>query len=271
MAKTSDQAITVRDAGRLQAYPIASGETIYKGTFAGVNYAGYLVNITSSNVNEIAKPVVVYDTEITATANGSVSATYETGTNTATCYVSGVFKVTCTSITQADVGKTMYLVDNFTVDDGLNGSGGLKVGSLETYLSATSGYISLNDFSRFDGLVEISGSITGSTVNGAVLEYIANPFDETALVQEVNLVWTAAPVSTGDLNIGVSTGSTVSSDNLLDGFASTATGAWNNLTDPGTNGGIATWSTDEYITFTCASTASSGLTGQYLIRARVWN
>jgi len=154
MAVTVNKEIISKNAGGLLAVPVASGETIYKGTLVCIGADGYLHNITSTQISGGIRVVGIVaddaanDPPQATTANGSISGDLEeqsaiAGDKTVRLiYTKGLFKLPFTSITQAMVGSKMYATDNYTIDD--DSTSAVEVGYLATYLSATEGWLALN-------------------------------------------------------------------------------------------------------------------------------
>jgi len=112
------------------------------------------------------------------------------------------------------------------------------------------------------------GSLTAATDTtvGGVLK-LENTFDEDLLITDLILDVTTEATGAGTIDAGVDDDGADSSDNLIDGLdVGTAAIVASNLTDPGTNGGIAKWASGEYLVIT-ASADLTGLVGTYKVRA----
>lgn len=273
MAVTKNQIVDKKDAGGLIAFPVASGETIYSNTLVGINASGYLFNLTAATANAARIVGVVADdsansTPAATTANGSISGDLENSSAVAgdktvrKVWTSGIFKLTFTSITQAMVGKTMYASDNFTVDDTISGA---KVGTLVSYLSATSGWIDLNKGFNRDGSFVVTGSLTAVTSNtaGGIMA-VLNPLGSACLVEEflLNVTTKSTGAATGDY--GIAADGTTSNDGLLDGTNMETTGYHSIGVNGGTNGKYGrVLGATQYLTGT-ASASVAGLVGSYI-------
>jgi hypothetical protein len=273
MAITRNIATEKKNEGEVTAFAVASGETIYQGSLVGINASGYLVNITAANANTIKLVGVVQDgsansTPAATSANGSISGGLNVSSAIAgdktvrNVWLSGQFLLTFTSIAQANVGSTVYASDNYTVDETLTGA---RVGTLVTYISATSGWVDLNKFARDGGFV-ITGALTAAGGAGVVLN-VANPYGSALLVEEflLNITTKSTGAATGDFGIAA-TG--VSSDILLDGTNLETTGYHSIGVNGGTNGKYGrVWASTTFITGT-GSAATTGLVGTYIAVVR---
>jgi hypothetical protein len=279
MAKTAEQIIDFKPAGDQYAFPVANGETIYKGTLAVVDDDGYLRNLTSTYAPQAKVVVFVADGSANASgpaatsAAGSISGSLEkasaiSGDKTVRlCYVSGQFLCTFTSIAQSQLFKTVYATDNFTLDEAQNS--GVKVGSLSVYISATSGWVDLNKFYQHDGTVFWKQAITRSSGGGGLFN-IANPTGATIMIERCALDITTASSAALTIDVGVAATGT-SNDSLIDGVASSVAGVFDNITDAGTNGGASVKCTSaQFITGTLSGASGALLAGSVGIWYRYW-
>lgn len=275
MAVTIEKNIDMKSYNELVAIPVASGETIYKGTFAAVDKAGYLRNLSSTYAAQAKCIVFVADCSANTrpaatTAAGSISGSLENKSIAAgdktvrLCYTKGMFKVTFTSITQADLFKTVYASDNFTVDEAQVSAA--RMGTLVTYLSATSGYVDLNKFYNADGTVFFKQPLAAATGGGGVFN-ILNPAGATIMIERLLLDITTAGAAV-TIDAGVAATGT-SNDTLIDGGALGAITVIDNISDKGTNGGIAKATSTQYITGTASSDPTT-LVGTVGVYYRVW-
>ena len=127
-ALSADAAIPRKESG-LQSFPVEASAQIYKGALVCTNTSGYLV--AGADTNGYRFVGIAYE-NVLGTDQGVKSCRVHT---------SGVFKITATSITQAMVGKFMYLKDDATIDD--TSTNFLCVGRLVEYVSTTSGWVDL--------------------------------------------------------------------------------------------------------------------------------
>ena len=126
----------------LQAFPVAATTTIYKGSKVCLNTAGFAVaGADTAGYKYIGEAYETVDNSAGAAGDRSIRV-----------HRTGIFKMTASSITQAMVGKLMYLVDSGTVDD--NSTNFIIVGTLVQYESATVGYV---DIGSRDGSALASG------------------------------------------------------------------------------------------------------------------
>ena len=173
-AVTVNQQITIKEGeeGKFIAFPVLAGEKILSGVFAVVGADGYLKTATAANIKTAKAVVITIDAlDNTSGANGNVA----TGLNLVRAYVSGTFKLAnFASITQAMVMKSMFITDNYTIDEAQ--VSGIKAGTLVQYPSATSGYLELNKVYNADGLIVQKVPLVAAAdgTAGAVLAW-ANP------------------------------------------------------------------------------------------------
>lgn len=159
-AVTKERQVETKGTVYTIAYPVKSGETIYKGSLAAVEVAsGLLVNLTSGNVAGVNRVVVVEDDTANTdgpaatTAAGSISGEREYASEVAgdktirRCITKGIVKWSGLTVAQTDVGKILYAHNNNDVDT--VATAGVAIGTLTQYIDSTTGYISLN----FEGSV----------------------------------------------------------------------------------------------------------------------
>jgi len=127
-ALSADAQVDRKDAG-LQSFPVEASTQIYKGAIVCLNTSGYLV--TGADTDGLRVVGIAYE-NVLGTTQGAKSCRV---------YTLGRFLFTATSITQAMVGRTMYLVDDATVDD--TSTYKLAVGTLVQYISTTSGWVDI--------------------------------------------------------------------------------------------------------------------------------
>lgn len=267
MAVTAAQTIYRKGGSDAIPFPLKNAEVVYQGALVAIAADGYAYNM-DSDAAKTASIIGVAAESKTATADGTISGNVEAGANTVLVYLDGIFKLTGAGLAQADCGNTVFATDNYTF--GVTESGGKKIGTLVTYLSATSGWVDLNKFYGADGSVTIKGAmtaVTGTTAGGVF--NVLNPTGETILVEEVIVDVTTEATGAATIDVGVGDGAT-SNDALIDGLdVGTAAIIASNLTDPGTNGGIKKATSAQYITATASATLA-GLVGTYMIKYRIW-
>jgi hypothetical protein len=91
---------------------------------------------------------IAYAQAVCGTVAGSVSVIVETG-----IYA----RLVASSITQAMVGTMMFVVDDQTVDEA-TGTYGVRVGKLVEYISATEGWVHVQDGAGAFGVAETTWS-----------------------------------------------------------------------------------------------------------------
>jgi len=147
---SADTQIPRKEAG-LQSFPVSSGETIYKGALVCEDADGYLVPAADTAGYKFVG--VAYE--------GSVNAGTDGATN-CRVFTQGSHLLTATSITQAMVGKLMYVTDDAAFDD--TATNFVCVGRLVQYVSETSGWVDIGQrgIANTDSLrLEITGKGIG--------------------------------------------------------------------------------------------------------------
>lgn len=99
-----------------------------------------------------------------------------------------------------------------------------------------------------------------TTTGGAVLS-IANPEGVKLLITRFILHITTASNGAATVDAGVAANGTTSSDTLIDGKSVATAGAFDNITDKGSNGlPLREWGTSQYVTVTASATLA-GMVG----------
>lgn len=132
MALSADR-ITQRKVPGLKSFPVKDATKIYAGGIVAIQTDGHAVPASDASalkVVGVAKKTV----DNSSGADGDLWVEVE----------QGIFLLKATSITQAMVGKMMYVVDDETFDDAM-GTNGVKAGKLVEYVSTTSGWILITD------------------------------------------------------------------------------------------------------------------------------
>ena len=130
-ACTTDRNTTYRQGVELE-YPVKAATRIYAGSMVAVDSTGYAVPAANTTGYKLVG-VSLEQVDNSAGANGAVLIRIRT---------TGVFVFGATSISQANVGADMYVVDDQTFDD-VDPGQGIKCGKLAKYVSATRGWIKI--------------------------------------------------------------------------------------------------------------------------------
>lgn len=265
-------------------FAVASGATIYGGAAAVVVKEGYLEDLsTGANIQEARKVVWVADkndtynnTPAATTSAGSISGSFveasiPAGDKTVRqCWVDGYVRCTFTSIAQSDVCKTVYLQNNNTADE--TQIDGIKFGTLITYISATDGWVALNDFGLKDGTIVARGALTAATTyaGGDCLAWV-NPTGETIMIEDMVVDITTKTTGAANAEIGVAANGTTSSSTLMNTIdIGTAAAVFSASIDGGTAGApYRKMTSTQYITMT-PSASAAGMVGTYAIYYRIW-
>ena len=132
MALSADR-VTQRKVPGLKSFPVKDATIIYAGGMVAIQNDGHAIpaaDAANLKVVGVAKKTV----DNSAGADGDLWVEVE----------QGLFLFTASSITQAMVGKMMYVVDDETFDDAV-GTNGVKAGKLVEYVSTTKGWIRITD------------------------------------------------------------------------------------------------------------------------------
>jgi hypothetical protein len=131
MALTKDRATDFRE-GVERPYPVATGVKIYAGSMVCINASGYAAP-GADTVNFKFAGMALETVDNVLGSNGDKIVRVRRV---------GEFLFKALSISQADVGKMMYLVDDETFDESNPGQG-ILCGVLTEYVSATRGWIDI--------------------------------------------------------------------------------------------------------------------------------
>jgi len=124
---------TARKEGGLQNFPVEDNVHIYKGSQVVVNTSGYALPGADTQGYRFAG-VAMESCDNTLTGHTQ-------GGKYCRVYTEGVFLLAATSITQAMVGRKMFLKDDETFDE--SSTYFLEVGTLHEYVSTTSGWVDI--------------------------------------------------------------------------------------------------------------------------------
>ena len=131
MAALSADRITKKKSTGLKSYPIKTATKIYAGSLTAVDGNGFaLPAADAANLKVVGVAATTVDN---TGADGALSINVESGM---------LAEFSASSITQAMVGKVMYVVDDQTFDDAL-GTNGVKAGKLAEYVSTTKGWLEI--------------------------------------------------------------------------------------------------------------------------------
>lgn len=273
-AKTENQNITIKE-GNIVAYPIATSAHVYKGVLAVVDQDGYLQNYTSAFQGEARIPVIpIEELDYSTSAAGSIDSSGN-GTGVVKCYTTGMFQgFAFSSISQNDVGKTIFASNNFTLDEAQ--SDALRVGTLEQYLSTTTGVWSLNKFYNADGTICVKGAVTATSGNGGLFAWL-NPHLENIMIEDVILDVTTVVSAGGagsatSADIGIGATATTSADDIYDGILLQTVRAYGAASGVGgTNGKNCPKkaTSGQYVTGSAQGIVTS-LVATYMIKYRLW-
>lgn len=135
-ALTADKELEAIDPGGLRRMKLGASKTIYKGSMVVVDTTTGLVEAGTEAANKIFVGIATH---------GAVSGASDTVW--VVLQTSGMFKLTGSSLEQADVGKHVVLLDDQTVtDDAGTATANIPVGILVELNSATEGWVELRSF-----------------------------------------------------------------------------------------------------------------------------
>ena len=132
---SADAQILRKESG-LQSFPVEAATQIYKGAQVCLNAAGYLV--AAADTAGLRFVGIAYE-DVLGTTQGVLFCRVHT---------EGVFKLPATSITQAMVGRLMYVVDDATVDE--SSTNKICAGKLVEFVSTTEGWVDIGQ--RAEGI-----------------------------------------------------------------------------------------------------------------------
>ena len=137
MALSANKDRGKKNAGNLQLFKVADTQHIFEGSFCVINSTGYLEVATDATTKKFVG--VAYEeadnrSHISGHADGFVSARV---------YRSGVFKAVSAAIDQADVGVTVYVSDDDTLEPADAASNDLLAGVCVEIISATEHWVDI--------------------------------------------------------------------------------------------------------------------------------
>lgn len=141
---------TDRKDGALISVPVAASKVIYKGAMCKKNSSGYLVPAADAAGLQGQTYVAYEKVDNSSGADGAVKCRV---------YRKGIFLFAATSITQAMVGKRMFVVDDQTFDDAA-GTNGIVAGRLVEFVSTTSGWIDIEQSLPYVGILTADADAT---------------------------------------------------------------------------------------------------------------
>lgn len=130
-ACTADRNTPYRDGVELD-FPVKGGARIFAGSMVAVDATGYAVPAGNTAGHRFVG-VAMEQADNRAGADGAMLLRVRT---------SGVFEFGATSISQANVGAVMYVVDDQTFDD-VDPGQGVQCGRLMKFVSATKGWLKI--------------------------------------------------------------------------------------------------------------------------------
>jgi hypothetical protein len=130
-ACSADRKTTYREGLELE-FPVKGATCIFGGSMVAVDSTGYAIPAANAAGLKLVG-IAMEQADNRSGANGSLSIRVRTV---------GAFKFSATSITQANIGADMYVVDDQTFDD-VDPGQGIKCGKLVKYVSATEGWIKI--------------------------------------------------------------------------------------------------------------------------------
>lgn len=128
---TADRNTPYREGIELD-FLVKGNTRIYAGSMVAVDASGYAVPAGNTAGHRFVG-VAMEQVDNTGGADGAAVVRVRT---------SGAFEFGATSITQANVGAEMFVVDDQTFDD-VNPGQGVKCGRLVKYVSGTKGWIKI--------------------------------------------------------------------------------------------------------------------------------
>jgi len=130
-ACTADRQTVYREGVELE-FPVKGATKIFAGSMVAVDSTGYAVPAGNTAGHRLLG-IALEQADNLSGGNGGLVIRVRTA---------GVFEFGATSISQASVGATMYVVDDQTFDD-VDPGQGVVCGKLMKYVSATKGWIKI--------------------------------------------------------------------------------------------------------------------------------
>lgn len=110
------------------------------------------------------------------------------------------------------------------------------------------------------GAYRVALTATTGTTGGGALS-LANPEGQKLIVTRLILHITDGSDNAASVDAGIAANGTTSADNLIDGQSVATAGAFDNITDKGSNGkSRQEWGTSQYLTVTASATLA-GMVG----------
>ena len=200
------------DVGQYKDYPVNALSQIYKGSLVSADATGNA--IASADTAGTTFLGIATENALGGASDGDTWIRVEMGR---------AVKLVCTSITQAMVGDSMFVVDSGTVDDAAGATNDILVGVLVEYVSATSGWV-------FVGLGSTIIPVAGVTASSAELNLLDGTTAGTVVASKALAVGATKNLDTlviadGGLYLGAGAGTSVTSTaaelNILDGALTT--------------------------------------------------
>lgn len=115
--------------------PVTDDEIIYKGALVCIDTDGYA--LAAADTADYKFIGIAYDKQDNTVTN------HADGFKKVRVYRRGIFKLTCTGITQAMVGQLMYITDDQTIDN--TSTNWICCGRLVKYVDANTGWVDIGD------------------------------------------------------------------------------------------------------------------------------
>lgn len=131
-ALTADRDTKIIAKPSLKGYPVAASTTIYKGGMVCLDGDGYAVPAADDSAYSMVIGVADEQVDNSSGSDGDKDVRVRSGE---------IYDFVASSITQAMVGTTMYVVDDQTIDDSAGVTHDVIAGVLVEYVSATNGKV----------------------------------------------------------------------------------------------------------------------------------
>jgi len=268
-ALTADR-ITEKQVLGVKAYPVAASTKIYAGALVALNSSGYAVPAADTAGYKVVG-IASAQADNASGANGAINVLAEAPV---------IARLNATSITQAMVGKAMYVVDDNTVDDTF-GTNGIFAGILIEYISTTSGrfLISPVAVTPSDLVVVQEVSFTETTGAGTYTGAVTVPAGATVLdvIWRNTALWTASTTATMKAGTAADddmffTNVDVKTAPIIDVNGAGGLSSFKNDTGSGVAGGLTTYCssacTVSFVVTTVGATGAAGRSRGVVIYVR---
>lgn len=129
---------------RMSEYGVAASQHIYRGSFVGLNPAGYLKTFVPGDLFVGIAEEEFDNSGSSSTAGGVASPGTGTGRSLCKVWIGGDYQLTLSSVALTDVGRPVYATDDNTLS--LTGHPDAYVGRVLRYVSSNTCIVQMREF-----------------------------------------------------------------------------------------------------------------------------